>query len=179
MLLAIGDRRSLGEALPALAQAIDEPVVTVERVALWRSEGRSFGELEPAPERDPSGLPIWQKVMVHTEEQAHVGARPLYVELARRLRAAGAPGTTVLRGVRGFYGEREPFADRVLSIRRNVPVHVVTIDSPAGVRRWWPVVEELTGDTGLVTGELVPASHALRDGVADGIAVARTPTAPH
>jgi PII-like signaling protein len=179
MLLAIGDRRSLGEALPALVQVIDEPVVTVERVAVWRSEGRSFDEPEPAPERDPSGLPIWQKVMVHTEEQAHVGSRPLYVELARRLRAAGAPGTTVLRGVRGFYGEREPFADRVLSIRRNVPVHIVTIDSPAGVRRWWPVVEELTGDTGLVTSELVPASHALRDGAADGIAVARTPTAPH
>ena len=30
----------------------------------------------------------------------------------------------MLRGVRGFYGERMPFAERLLKLRRNVPVHV-------------------------------------------------------
>jgi PII-like signaling protein len=82
----------------------------------------------------------------------------------------------VLRGVRGFYGDREPFADRLLSIRRNVPVVVVAIDTPAGVRRWWPAVDELTREAGLVTAELVPASHGLGSEGPGSLSLASTPT---
>jgi PII-like signaling protein len=106
-------------------------------------------------------MAVWQKVMIHVEEQAKALGHPVYLELVRRLRLAGAAGVTVLRGVRGFYGSREPFADRLFSLRRNVPVHVVAVDTPANVQRWWPVVDEVTGEHGVVTCELVPASHAL------------------
>ncbi len=106
--------------------------------------------------------------MIHAEEQAKHEGRPLYVELSRRLREAGAAGITVLRGVRGFYGAREPFADRVTSLRRNVPTLVIAVDTPAAVRRWWPIVDELTAEAGLVTSELVPAVIAAEPGAPPG-----------
>ena len=117
--------------------------------------------------------------MIHVEEQAKHGRHPVHVELVRRLRESGAAGATVLRGVRGFYADREPFADRFLTVRRNVPVHVVAIDTPTNVRRWWPVVDELTAGAGLVTSELVPASHGLAAPHTGSLSLASTPTADH
>ena len=90
---------------------------------------------------------------------------------------AGISGATTLRGVRGFYSEHEPFADRMLSLRRNVPIHVILIDAPAEVARWWPIVDRATRADGLVTSELVPASHGL-GGTTGTLGLATTPTAP-
>lgn len=178
MLLAVGERGPLAAALPRVAALISEPVVTVERVEVLKAAGAAVAAAAAVPERDASGLPILQKLMIHCEEQAHWRGHPLYVALVRRLREAGAAGVTVLRGVRGFYGQHAPFADRMLSLRRNVPVVLVAIDTPSNVRRWWPVVDELTAVSGLVTSELVPASHAWTTGEADRLPLARTPTAP-
>ena len=65
----------------------------------------------------------------------------------------------------------------MLALRRNVPVHVVAVDRPDAVRRWWPVVDRLTATAGLVTSELVPASHAVTTGRPHRLTLARTPTA--
>jgi PII-like signaling protein len=164
MLIAIGSEDVLGAAAGPLAELIDEPVMTLERVQTLRTAGDAFGAPPPVPDRDDSGLPIWQKVSVHVEEPAHVHGQPVYLELVHRLHAAGAAGITVLRAVRGFYGDHEPFADRALALRRRVPVLVVAIDRPANVSRWWSIVEELTARDGLVTSELVPAIHAPMNG---------------
>jgi PII-like signaling protein len=177
MMLVIGDATRLQAALPALAGLFDDPIVTIERVQICKSDGRRLSEPDAVPEADDSGLPILQKLMVHVEEQAKYDGHPLHVVLVRRLREARAAGVTVLRGVRGFYGDREPFADRFLSLRRNVPVHVVIVDEPAEVRRWWPIVDELTRTDGLVTSELVPAAHVvLGERPARHLRLARTPT---
>jgi PII-like signaling protein len=177
MLLAIGDHANLGTALADVARLLDDPVATVERVQLCKSDGALLAEPSPVAERDHSGLPIWQKLTVHCEEQAKLNGHPLHVELVRRLRAAGAAGATVLRGVRGFYGDHEPFADRALSLRRNVPLLIVAIDTPSNIRRWWPIIDEATRTSGLVTSELVPASHGLPGGRGT-LVLASTPTAP-
>ena len=177
MLLAIGERRALQPALTDVTALLDDAVITEERIQICKSAGALLAEPSAAPERDPSGLPIWQKLTVHVEEQAKLDGHPLHVELVRRLREAGAAGATTLRGVRGFYGEHEPFADRVLSLRRNVPIHVVVIDAPAEVARWWPIVDRATREDGLVTSELVPASHGL-GGMTGTLGLASTPTAP-
>ena len=66
----------------------------------------------------------------------------------------------MLRGALGFYGAHEPFRDRFLALRRNVPVHAVVLDTPNRVRDWWPVLDEVTSQSGPVTSEPVPASHA-------------------
>jgi PII-like signaling protein len=160
MLLAVGDARSIAAALPGAGELLTDTVATIERVQVCKLDGAQLSAPWAIRDRDASGLPILQKLMIHAEEQAKVEGHPLHRVLVRRLREAGAAGATVLRGVRGFYGGHEPFADRVLSLRRNVPVHVVVVDTPDNVRRWWPIVDELTENTGLVTSELVPASQA-------------------
>jgi PII-like signaling protein len=142
-------------ALPTVAQLVEDPVATVERAQVLAPEAPPVG----VAERDESGLPIWQKLMVHAEEQAKCDGLPLHTELVRRVLEAGAAGATTLRGVRGFYGGRGPFADRMLSIKRHAPMHTVIIDTPAKVRRLWPIFEEVTREAGLVTSELVPAFH--------------------
>jgi PII-like signaling protein len=177
MILAVGSVDSIGAALPALSRLLDEPVATIERVRICKSDGVQLSEPHAVPEHDAAGLPIWHKVMVHAEEQDHCDGRPLYMELLHRLHRHGAAGVTVLRGVRGFYGDRATIADSLFRIRRNVPVHAVIVDSPANVRRWWPVIDEVTREHGVVTSELVPASHAVTAAERrDMIALASLPT---
>jgi PII-like signaling protein len=176
MLLAVGDPASVASALPQLPRFIHEPVATVERVQICKAGGTVLCEPEAVPTRDASGLQIWQKLMVHAQEQSKHRGHPLHLELVRRLAEGGAAGATVLRGVRGFYGDRPPFSDRLLSVRRNVPVHVVLVDTPAQMERWWPIVDELTDEDGIVTSELVPALHAFRTGREPALQLASTPT---
>ncbi len=159
MLLAIGEWPSLSAALPGLVELIEEPVATIEGLQICKTDGALFSTPDQVPAEDASGLPIWLKVMVHAGEQSKYRGHPLHLALIERLREAGAAGATVLRGVRGFYGAREPFADRVLSLRRNVPVHVVIVDLPSAMKRWWPIIYEVTSDDGIVTCELVPSYH--------------------
>jgi PII-like signaling protein len=116
--------------------------------------------------------------MIHAEEQAKLDGHSLHRELVRRLREAGAAGATVLRGVRGFYANRGVFADSLLSLRRNVPVHVVIVETPGNTQRLWPIIDEATRETGLVTSELVPASHAFAADAPPELKLASTPTAP-
>ena len=161
MLLALGSRASLEAALPELTALLDDPVMTLERVHIVKAAGRWLTDPVQVPEHDPSGLPNWCKLTVHVEEHARHAGRPVHIELVRRLREAGAAGATVLRGVRGFYADRDPVHDRLWSLRRTVPVSVIAIDSPEAMRGWWPLIDEVTAEHGLVTSELVPASHGL------------------
>jgi PII-like signaling protein len=177
MLLAIGDPDSINSALPRVSALLDDPVATIERVQICKADGHTLSAPDPVPEADAAGLPIWHKLMIHAEEQAKVGGHPLYRELVARLREAGAAGATVLKGVRGFYAGRAPVSDRVLSVRRNVPVHVVVVDTPGRMQRWWPLIDQATGEAGLITSELVPASHAVHPGRRPRLTLARTPTA--
>jgi PII-like signaling protein len=158
MLLTLGTSASIASSLSELVGLLDDPVATVERVQICRADGASLSDPLTLPQERTGGLPNWEKITVHVEEQATHAGHPVHSQLLLGLREAGAAGATVLRGVRGFYGAREPFADRLLSLRRNVPVLVVAIDRPDGVRRWWPVVDEVTREHGLVTSELVPTS---------------------
>ena len=161
VLLAVGATGAIAAALPELEGIFRRPVVALERVSVVKRDGERLGEPFHVAEHDRfSGLPVWQKVTVHAEQQAQVGGHPLYVELVHRLRREGAAGATVLRAATGFYGAREPARDRLLALRRNVPVYTVIVDSPDRVRRWWPAVDDVTRESGLVTSEPLPASYA-------------------
>jgi PII-like signaling protein len=177
MLLAIGDAESINCALPGVSALLEGAVATIERVQVCKSDGQILSLPDPVPESDAAGLPIWHKLMIHTEGSAKVGGHPLYRELVARLRDAGAAGATVLRGVRGFYAGRPAVADRLMSLQRDVPVHVVVVDTPRRMQQWWPIIDQATGEAGLITSELVPASHAVVADRRARLALARTPTA--
>jgi PII-like signaling protein len=66
----------------------------------------------------------------------------------------------VLPGIWGYYGDRKPQGDKLLSLRRHVPVTTVVVDTSPRIRRWFEIINELTDEAGAVTSELVPAFRA-------------------
>jgi PII-like signaling protein len=168
MIVAVGAGERIAAALPELRALRPEPVLTVERVRVCKRDGRRLAAPEPVAGTDPSGLAVWQKLMVYCGEQSRHGRRPLYLELVRALRAAGAAGATSLRGIWGYHGDHAPHGDRFLQLRRRVPVVTAIVDTPERIGRWFAIVDELTDETGLVTSEQVPALRAAGPGIARG-----------
>jgi PII-like signaling protein len=160
MIIAVGDGAAVGRALPELGAMLHRPLLTLERVRVCKRDGVMLAEPQQLPGSDPSGLGIWQKLMVYAGEQARHDRRPLYVELVHRLRRAGAAGATALRGVWGYHGDHHPHGERFWSLRRDAPVLTVIVDGPERIREWFAIVDELTDEAGLVTSEMVPAFRA-------------------
>lgn len=90
------------------------------------------------------------RVALVTSEGARGDGRPRYLALIHALRRAGAPGATALRGVWGFRGEEAPHGDRVLALRRDVPVIVETVDSAERAVEWLGVAEPAAGEEDVV-----------------------------
>jgi PII-like signaling protein len=157
MIIAVGSGPSIARVLPELGALLRRPLLTLERVRVCKRDGRLLARPDALPANDDRGLPLWQKLMVYTSEQARHGRSPLHLALVRRLQASGAAGATCLRGTWGFHGEHAPHGDRLLQLRRHVPILTVVVDSPARIAQSFAVVDELTDQVGLVTSEMVPA----------------------
>jgi PII-like signaling protein len=164
MVIAVGDGARIEALLPELAATLARPLITLERVRVCKRDGELLAEPGVLAETDPSGLQVWQKLIVYAGEQSAHGAQPLHHALIRRLRHAGAAGATSLRGIWGYHGDHEPHGDSFWQLRRRVPVLTVIIDTPQRTREWFAIVDELTDETGLVTSELVPALRATGPG---------------
>ena len=163
MIISVGSGEQIAEVLPELGSLLSRPLFTLERVRLCKIDGRLLAPPTALPSTDERGLALWQKLMVFTSEQARHGRVPLHVELIRRLRESGAAGATCLRGIWGFHGDRAPHGDRLLQLRRRVPVVTIIVDTPDAIGRSFRIVDEVTARAGLVTSEMVPASAALAD----------------
>jgi PII-like signaling protein len=151
MIIALGEGSQIADVLRVLPE---RPLVTLERIRICKLEGASIAEPHAPAELGPE--PALVKLMVHAGFDSTHAGRPLYTEIVRRLRAAGASGATVLPGIWGYYGRRPPQGDRLLSLRRHVPTTTVVIDTAKRAAEWFGVIDELTTEAGLVTSELVP-----------------------
>jgi len=90
------------------------------------------------------------RVVLLTSEAAQCEHHPLYLEFIHALRREGARGATALRGVWGFRGEVAPHGDRVLALRRDVPLIVETVDTAERAGRWLEIAESLVESPDLV-----------------------------
>ncbi|MBS1861378.1 MAG: DUF190 domain-containing protein [Actinobacteria bacterium] len=102
------------------------------------------------------------RVTLVTSEIAQCGSHPLYVALIHELRRNGAAGAAALRGVWGFRGGGEPHGDRVLALRRDVPMIVEALDAPERAERWRAMALELACEGSLVHSQAVPRAITLR-----------------
>jgi PII-like signaling protein len=168
MIISVGDGEPMQDALIELRAVLDDPLLTLERVRVCKLDGRRLAEPQPVPETDPSGLGVWQKLMVYCSEQSRHDGKPLYQEIVHRLRSEGAMGATALRGIWGYHGDHRPHGDTFMQLQRRVPVVTVVVDTPPAIRRWFEIIDECTDQTGLVTSELVPAFHARGPGIETG-----------
>jgi PII-like signaling protein len=161
MVISVGNAERIGKALERLEQTLRDPLFTIERLRVCKRDGM----LLQAPHHDTSAFEsqqdLRQTLTIVTSEASRHENRSVYLELIRRLRTANAAGATSLRGIWGFHGNHAPHGDRLLSLRRHVPVVTVVIDTPERITELFPIVDELTRERGLVTSELVPASSPL------------------
>ncbi|HVY77646.1 MAG TPA: DUF190 domain-containing protein, partial [Solirubrobacterales bacterium] len=164
MVIAVGAGERIAGVLPELAGLLRQPLITLERVRVCKRDGELLERPHALPSQDERGMGLWQKLMVYTSEAAKHGRRPVHAELIRRLRASGAAGATALRGVWGFHGDHRPHGDRMLQLRRHVPVVSIVVDTPERIAASFEIVDELTAERGLVTSEMVPAMAAMAEG---------------
>jgi PII-like signaling protein len=155
VIISVGPADRLRGSLPHLAEVLDDPIVTLEGIAQVKHDGE---QLEPlsAPLRGRDGDDVWQTIRVYTRRTSHFRGRPLYSELTRRLRMAGAAGATTILGDWGFSSDERPHGDRLGRIASHRPTYTVYIDRPDKVAEVWPLVDEVTGEHGIVTSLLVP-----------------------
>jgi PII-like signaling protein len=163
MIVAVGTGAQIAHVLPELAGLLSEPLLTLERVRVCKRDGALLAAPHELPGRDERGLELWQQLTIYTSQSATHERRPLNLQLIRRLRASHAAGATSLRGIWGFHGDHAPHGDRLLQIRRHVPVVTVIIDTPERIARSFEIVDELTAEHGLVTSEMVPAMAAMSE----------------
>ncbi len=158
MVLAIGSGEQIANVLPELAALLAGPLMTLERVRVCKRDGELIDTPHELPGVDEHGLGLWQKLMVYTSQAATHEGHPLNLQIVRRLRESEAAGATSIRGVWGFHGAHAPHGDKLLQIRRHVPVVTIVIDRPERILRSFQIIDELTSEHGLVTSEMVPAA---------------------
>lgn len=164
MIIATGAGQQIAAVLPELGNLLPQPLLTLERVRVCKRDGELLAPPTPLPAADEHGLGVWQKLMIYASEQARHGRSPLHLELVRRLRKGDASGATCLRGIWGFHGQHPPHGDRLLQLRRHVPMVTIIVDTPERIARSFEVVNDLTDEAGLVTSEMVPAMASLAAG---------------
>ncbi len=162
MVVSVGDQNRIGAAIDRLEQMLGEPLFTLEDIRICKRDGLLLESPHDETSTSAYGMDVRQKLSVVISEAAVHERRSAYIELVRRLRAANAAGATSLRGIWGFHGDHPPHGDRLLSIRRHVPVVTETIDTPERIAALFPIVDELTREQGLVTSQLVLASSAAK-----------------
>jgi len=168
LIQSVGESATIARALGEIATMLGDPAMALERVRVCKRDGVLLAEPLAPPPADGAGLAYWQKLVVHTGEQTRFERQPLHSALVRRLRREGAAGATALRGQWGYHGEHRPHGEAFWSLARHVPVLTVLLDTPANMRRWFEIVDEMTGETGLVTSEIVPALRATGPGIEHG-----------
>jgi PII-like signaling protein len=178
LVVAVGEAARIERALERVGRLLAEPLFTIELVRVCKRDGtlltaphelaasegaaaHSHAKSMPAPAAIESSPRLRQKLTIVVSESARHENRPVYIELVRRLRQANAGGATSLRGIWGFHGDHQPHGDRLLAIRRRVPVVTETIDTPERITALFPIVDELTHERGLVTSELIPLTSPL------------------
>ncbi len=161
MVISVGERRQIDNALLRLERILSKSLFTIEGVRVCKRDGIRLEQPHDESAASKHHMDVRQKLTVVVSEAAIHEKKSVYLELVRRLRTANAAGATSLRGIWGFHGDHEPHGDRLLSIRRHVPVVTEAIDTPERIAALFPIVDELTHERGLVTSELVPASSAL------------------
>jgi PII-like signaling protein len=161
MIVAVGSGDRIAKVLTELADLLVHPLITLERVRVCKRDGQLLSLPHELPDSDEHGLALWQKLTVYTSQAATHEGRPVSSEIIRRLRESDAAGATSIRGIWGFHGEHEPHGDRLLQLRRHVPVVTTVIDTPERIPRSFQIIDELTTERGLVTSEMVPAATAM------------------
>ena len=170
MIIAVGVGERIARVLPELGGLLRRPLITLERVRVCKRDGELLGAPHPLPGTDETAAAVAEAddvlLNLRTSDAcgsagAPGGGAPAAGDRrARRDRAAGDLG--IPRRAIALHG------DKLLQIRRRVPTVTIIVDRPDRIMNSYAIVDELTGEGGLVTSEMVPASAAIAGGTPRG-----------
>ena len=162
LVVGVGTAHQVASACAELSGLLPDPLLMLERIRICKSNGELIEQPHSFPATDIDGRPVFQKLSVHTPEDALHDGVPIHRALLRGLRECDTvSGATVLRALWGFHDGRAPHGDRLLQLSRHVPVTTVIIDTSAAIAAAFDIVDQVTGERGLVTSEIVPTAIAL------------------
>jgi PII-like signaling protein len=165
LVVGVGTAQQATSASAELRRLLPDPLLMVERIRICKRNGELVERPHELPSVDAQGQPLFQKLSVHTPEDALYEGQPIHRALLRGLRESEhVTGATVLRGLWGFHDGRAPHGDRLLQLSRHVPVTTVIVDTPEAIAASFGIVDEVTAERGLVTSEMVPAAILLDRG---------------
>lgn len=95
---------------------------------------------------------LGRRVRIYTGDTTQWEHKPLFLALLEFLRAEGAAGATVLRGVAGFGANSRIHTATILRLSEDLPMIVDWVDTPERVERLLPRICEMVTE-GLVTVE--------------------------
>jgi PII-like signaling protein len=168
VIISVGPAERLRPSLRHLAERLPAPLVTLERIAQVKHDGDLLERPPSMAGAAAAGPDVWQTIRVYTRRTAEAHGLPLYSELTRRLREAGAAGATTVLGEWGFSSDEPPHGDKLGRIKSHRPTYTVCIDRPARIAELWPVIDELTAEHGIVTSRFVPGYRERAGNVAHG-----------
>jgi PII-like signaling protein len=169
MIVAVGGDDQVSAALPRLRELLPAATITAEQIQLCKRDGRLLARPTALPATDAEGVPLWQKLTIHTSEGTRHDGVPIHRGIIDLLRAQrSTAGVTALRGIWGFHGDHRPHGDALFQLGREVPVTTVVVDSPARIAGCFDLIDQLTGVHGLITSEVVPALVSIDGGERSG-----------
>ncbi len=133
VIISVGPADVLRRSLRDLAELLPDPVVTLEGIAQVKHDGVLLESPHVA-----GGTDTWQTLRVYTRRAAQTHGRPLYAELTRRLRTAGAAGATTILGDWGFSSDEHPHGDRFGTLTSHRPTYTSASTAPSGSRSCGP-----------------------------------------
>ena len=123
---------------PSWMSALEQPLMTIERVQVLRRDGERIADLEAQPPVLAHDTVWSQKLTVHSSEDDRVDGHPLHRMLVQRLRHERLAGATTLRGAWGFHDDQPPRGDRFWQARRHAPVMTIAVDTHERIAEVFP-----------------------------------------
>lgn len=97
---------------------------------------------------------IGKRIRIYIGESDQWHHRPLYLAILDTLRAEGAAGATVTRGIAGFGAHSRIHTASLVDVSIDLPLLVEWIDTPERVARILPGIQAMVGE-GMITSEEV------------------------
>ncbi len=92
-------------------------------------------------------ITVKQKMMrISLGEEDEYHGQPLYHAIVLRLQELGMAGATVYKGIEGYGGHNRLRKAETFPISGDLPVTVVTVDTPAKIKRAFPEITKMMKD---------------------------------
>lgn len=148
LVISIDSARVLAAAVPALWASPHVEMLTAKPLWVWKDHGRLGGTPIAA---DADG---WRSLSVFSVDDLHRW-RAVHTRLIAQLRKAGAAGATTVRGRLGYALDDPPRPEGRWFGRREAPMITNIVDTRDQTARWFEIIDDVTGEGGLVTCEVV------------------------